>query len=87
MRGTGPPGWGSLESETIKYGDQPHGIRTREWLPWRGPAGVVNIRMGATGQQTRNCLTVVKICSWASDGCLTLRQTGRLFVDRNINLI
>jgi hypothetical protein len=30
--GHGPPGWGSLESETVKYGHESPGTRTREWL-------------------------------------------------------
>jgi hypothetical protein len=34
----------SLESETVKYGRESHGTRTREWLRWRGPAAVVNDR-------------------------------------------
>jgi hypothetical protein len=44
------------------------------------------VREEAPHQQTRNCLTVIKICSWAPDGCLTPRQTGRLTVGRNIIL-
>jgi hypothetical protein len=35
------------------------------------------VREGSPHQQTRNCLTVIKIWSWASDGCLTPRQIGR----------
>jgi hypothetical protein len=35
---------GSLESETVKYGRESHGIRTREWLRWWGPAAIVNGR-------------------------------------------
>jgi hypothetical protein len=35
---------GSLESETVKYGSNSHGTRTREWLRWRGPAAIVNDR-------------------------------------------
>jgi hypothetical protein len=44
------------------------------------------VRDGESHQQTRNCLTVIKIWSWAPDGCLTQRQTGRLTVGRNITL-
>jgi hypothetical protein len=44
-------------------------------------------REGAPHRQTRNCLTVIKIWSWAPDGCLKPRQTGRLTVRRNITLI
>jgi hypothetical protein len=35
---------GSLESETVKYGHESHGTRTRKWLRWRGPAAIVNDR-------------------------------------------
>jgi hypothetical protein len=35
---------GILESETVKYGRQSHGTRTREWLRWRGPTVIVNDR-------------------------------------------
>jgi hypothetical protein len=35
---------GSLESETIKYGRDSHGTRTREWMRWRGPAAILNDR-------------------------------------------
>jgi hypothetical protein len=31
---------GNLQSETVKYGHESHGTRTREWLRWRGPAGL-----------------------------------------------
>jgi hypothetical protein len=44
------------------------------------------LREDAPHQQTRNCLTVIKIWSWAPDGCLTPRQTDRLTVGRNITL-
>jgi hypothetical protein len=29
IRVPGPPGWGSLEYETVKYGQESHGTRTR----------------------------------------------------------
>jgi hypothetical protein len=35
---------GSLESETVKYGHESRGIRTQEWLLWRGPAAIVKGR-------------------------------------------
>jgi hypothetical protein len=35
---------GSLESEIVKYGHESHETRTREWLPWRGPAAIVSDR-------------------------------------------
>jgi hypothetical protein len=44
IRGPGPPGWGSLESETVKCGRKSRGTRTSEWLRWRGPAATVNDR-------------------------------------------
>jgi hypothetical protein len=44
------------------------------------------VREGTPHQQTRNCLTVIKIWSCAPDGGLTPRQTGRLTVCRNITL-
>jgi hypothetical protein len=34
----------SLESETVRYGHESHGTRTRKWLGWRGPAAVLNDR-------------------------------------------
>jgi hypothetical protein len=55
------------QSETVKYGRESHGTRTREWLRWRGPAAIVNdkprplVTESAPYQQTRNCLTVIKI--------------------------
>jgi hypothetical protein len=33
---------GSVESETVKYGYESRGTRTRKWLHWRGPAAIVN---------------------------------------------
>jgi hypothetical protein len=35
---------GSLEYETVKYGHEFYGTRTRTWLRWRGPAAIVNDR-------------------------------------------
>jgi hypothetical protein len=37
-------------------------------------------------QQTRNCLTIIKVCSCSPDGCLIPRRTGRLTVGLNITL-
>jgi hypothetical protein len=34
----------NLVSETVKYGHESHGTRTREWLRWRGPVAIVNDR-------------------------------------------
>jgi hypothetical protein len=44
LRVVGGEGKGSLESETVKYGHESHGTRTRKWLLWRGPAAKVNDR-------------------------------------------
>jgi hypothetical protein len=35
---------GNLESETVKYGHESHGTRTRKWLLSRGPEAIVNGR-------------------------------------------
>jgi hypothetical protein len=43
LRVVGDRKW-SLESETIKYGSESHGTRTRKRLRWRGPAEIVNVR-------------------------------------------
>jgi hypothetical protein len=34
----------SLKSETVKYGRESKGARTREWLLWLGLAAIVNDR-------------------------------------------
>jgi hypothetical protein len=34
----------SLESETVKYGHESHGTRTRKLLHWRGPGAIANDR-------------------------------------------
>jgi hypothetical protein len=34
----------SLESDTVKYGHESYGTRTRKLLRWRGPAATVNDR-------------------------------------------
>jgi hypothetical protein len=36
--------WGSLKSEKVKCGHEPHRTQTWEWLRWRGPAAIVNDR-------------------------------------------
>jgi hypothetical protein len=35
---------GSLESETVQYGHESHGTRSRKLPRWRGPAAVTNDR-------------------------------------------
>jgi hypothetical protein len=44
------------------------------------------VREDASHQQTCNSLTATEIWSWAPDGYLTPRQTGRLTVGRSITL-
>jgi hypothetical protein len=44
------------------------------------------VRDGNQDQQTRNCQTIIKIWSWAPEGCFIPRQTGRLTVGRKIRL-
>jgi hypothetical protein len=66
IRGPGTPGWGSLESETVKFGCKSRGTRIQEWLRWWGPAAIVKTDLptrlrGHPYQQTHNSLTVIKI--------------------------
>jgi hypothetical protein len=35
---------GSLEPETVNYGHESHGSRTRKCLHWQGPGAIVNDR-------------------------------------------
>jgi hypothetical protein len=35
---------GSLEFETVNYGHNSYGTRTREWFIWGGPAAILNNR-------------------------------------------
>jgi hypothetical protein len=71
---------GSLESETVNYGHESHGTRTRKRLRWRGPEAKVNDRRvlsserASPHQRTRNCLTVIKSGRKP--------QMGALFQDR-----
>jgi hypothetical protein len=44
MRGSGPPGWKSLETERVEYCRESRETRTQELPRWRGPAVVVNDR-------------------------------------------
>jgi hypothetical protein len=60
---------GSFESETVKYGHESHGSRTRKCLRWRGPGAIAKrqtsplVRESSPHQQTSNCLTVTEIWS------------------------
>jgi hypothetical protein len=82
MRGPDPRGSESLEYVTVKYGHDSRLTRTREWLRWRGPLAAVPV----VRERVRCYQTVRRIWSWASDGCLAPRQTGRLTSGRNITL-
>jgi hypothetical protein len=44
LRVVGGDEMGSLESETVKYGHESYGTRTRKWLHWRGPVAIANGR-------------------------------------------
>jgi hypothetical protein len=50
--GTDPPGWGSLESETVKYGHESRWTRTQDWLLWREPPASVNGRPYSFGRES-----------------------------------
>jgi hypothetical protein len=63
---------GSLKSETVKYGHDSQGTRTRERLRWREPAEYTKDRPvlsleGAPEKQDRNWQRVINIWSWAPD--------------------
>jgi hypothetical protein len=77
---------GSLKFETVKYGHESRGTRTREWLHWRDPVAIVNDRPVLSSERAphkrkdRNCQTAINIWSWAPDGArhqdlLTDRQS------------
>jgi hypothetical protein len=51
LRGVGGDEKGSLESETVKYGRESQGIRTRELLSWQGPAAILNDRSGLSSER------------------------------------
>jgi hypothetical protein len=42
---------GSLKSETVKYGRESHGTRTRKRLRWRGLAAIVNDRPALSSER------------------------------------
>jgi hypothetical protein len=82
---------GSLESETVKYGCEPHGTRTREWQRWRAPAAIVNGRPVFSSGRKRLISTNPQLSHsnrnmGVSPKCLIPRQTGRLTVGCNVRL-
>jgi hypothetical protein len=42
----------SLEPETVKYGHESHGSRTRKCLHWQGPGAIVNDRPVLSSEST-----------------------------------
>jgi hypothetical protein len=82
---------GSLESETVKYGHESHGTRTREWLRWRGPAANLKDRPVLSSERAPHINKLQLSDSnknqvVSSIWVLIPRQTGRLTVGRNIRL-
>jgi hypothetical protein len=45
---------GKSRSETVKYGRKSYGTRTRKWLRWRRPAGIVNDRPVLSSERAPN---------------------------------
>jgi hypothetical protein len=72
---------GSLKSETVKYGLEYQGTRTRERMLWQGPAAYTKDRPGLSSEraphkkQDRNCqesnIYLVMSPRWGSTPRLT----------------
>jgi hypothetical protein len=84
---------GSLKYETVKYGREYQGTRTRERLRWEDPAACTNDRPVLSSEraphkkQDRNCHTVINIWSWVPDGARHQDLlTDWLTVSRNVTL-
>jgi IS5 family transposase len=64
----------SLKYETVIYGREYQGARTRERLRWQEPAAytkdrpVLSSERAPHKKQERNCHTEINIWSWAIDG-------------------
>jgi hypothetical protein len=88
LRVVGGDGNGSLKYETIKYGQEAYGSRTRKWLRWRVPAAIVNDRrvlsLERAPQINKSAIVRQKIWSKTPEGCFIPRQTGRRTVGRNV---
>jgi hypothetical protein len=80
----GPPGWGSLESETVGLGPEIAALARTSSNCKRQTRPLM--RESAPRQQTRSRFTVIKIWSCAPNGCVTPRQTGQLTARRKITL-
>jgi hypothetical protein len=80
--GTWAPGWGSLESETVKCGHESCGPGTWEWVRWRGPAEIVNCKPILSSERKlhkdydRRGLIEKKIWSWVSRGSAPRQLIG-----------
>jgi hypothetical protein len=70
----------SLESETVKYGHESYGTRTRKWLRWRGPAAVVNDRPVLASERAPHINNPTTVRQWQRSG--RKPQMGALFQDR-----
>jgi hypothetical protein len=44
---------GSLESDTVKYGHESHGSRTRKCLHWQGPGAILYDRSFLSSERER----------------------------------
>jgi hypothetical protein len=80
---------GGFDSGTIEYGNDPRETRIQDSLCWRGPAAILKCRPAVSSERVLDIMTrnwVHKMWSWAPDGCLIPRHTGRLTVDRDITL-
>jgi hypothetical protein len=71
---SGPPGWGSLESERVKCGHESHRTLTWGWQRWRGPAAIINDRSILSSERMlhkdykRRCSVENKIIGRESQG-------------------
>jgi hypothetical protein len=80
MRGPGPPDWGSLESETVKYGHDSRETRTWEGLSWGEQAEIVNDRPILSLERTfnkdydRKCSVEQKITGRAKTNWLAVNR-------------
>jgi hypothetical protein len=69
---------GSLKTETVKYGREYQGTRTRERLRWRGPAAHTKDRPVLSSERyphknkTVTAKTVINIWTWAPSDLLTV---------------
>jgi hypothetical protein len=90
LRVVGGDEMGSLKSETVKYGRESQGTRTRETALAMASSIYKRqtrplVREGAPQKQDRNCQTVINIWSWspsnylsATDSLLCLKAKVRL---------